>query len=328
MKTMRETLDDIKSGSTSARKITNMNKGLKTMQSRSSNKFKGFTIDLNNPTNEMFNDIDSMINEWEFKIKDEYGIINKNFFEDGKGRCEFCGKVGCKSLYRIVNHKTNKSMEIASQCIKLYQIPTYIDGEPISIEEGFDYINKLNDISKSEYGKLFTICNQNNLIILNNNPKYKEEYLNYLKDYGRIIYSVIDKTEREGKIPDKEELNEVFDAHHSFYIFSKDMNNEGLVTFVPGAAAVLNNTFKYSAKFKVILNNLLAEYCRNNTEDKKFNFYNAAKKAFDITKDFNCFDIYSIASVRFWTKERFVKESNRPNIFDLVGLIVLMPQGT
>ena len=308
-------------------KITYAQKSLLNLQNNSSDKYK-FDFDLYNLTEDDYNLLMDMISKFEFKVVNEYGVYNNSIFKDtANGICELCGKNGCKHLYKIVNIDTNKKLYVGSQCIKKFNLDCYINEDKVDVDEALNMAENIysnvDKIKNSEYGKLFMYCHNNNEIILENNPAYRNFYDENIDSYGETVFSGIYCLENNQPISDSI-YKEIENYHFKMYRWSSNLNkNEGIITFVPNLIMVVNNTLKYDAKYKVILNGLSADYYNNKKLNKKNFLYLNARNVYDNIKNINSIYPYTLLNSTDFIKARII--DSKPKAFDIIALILSLP---
>lgn len=273
-------------------KITSETKVLNHLKDLSKN--NDFEIELTQEwlsNKDNFKKVTDMIDEWEFKAKSVYDVNALSLFKiypDGSGVCQLCGHSGCKTLYEINDKFNGKQLFSGSQCIKKFGLRSYIGEEEASVDEVTEYLkgieDEIDDIIDSPYAKIFNMCHRNNLTILNNasDKNILKFYLDNIDAYGKTIFTAIQQMEKYGSVSD-DVKNEAKIAFNRFYSWSNSNNHNDLITFIPELDVIVDNTMKYSAKFKIILSYMIAEYYRNGKTNK--NLYNTLKMIYNETKD-------------------------------------------
>lgn len=316
-------------------KITSEEKCLNYLKQFSSPQYTNLNIDLSQKINESLgNSLTDMLDEWVFKARNEYGVLNRSFFKDKDGVCQMCNHKGCKELFKIYNTKSNKYIYVGCKCLLKLDPVTYIGDKEVTAKNGIDYINeKSKDIEKimnSKFGAIFKVCHENNLTILENQSgipqSSKDFYAEHIDNFGRILYSLIECIENGEEIP-PELFSEARTEQHVIYEKWSSINNfNNIITFVPSVAGILDNKQKYSAKYKIVLSSLVAEYLKNRKSENKKNLYDVLSDIYYKTKNINLDDNYSITNsvCTLWIHKRYL-EYNKVLPFDIFALILTLP---
>lgn len=327
---MIQLLEDLNEGKRenySSNLITGLNQSLLNMKKLSSDKFKNINFDVKKDFD--LNKIKEMLNEWELNIFDKFGRCHINDLiktqtNDEKFECELCkstnenakGRFTCKTVYRIENKRTHKSMWVGSQCIKKFRIKILNEGQEVEYSKFEGIVNNIKEdyekYKKSQDSTVFDFCNKYTSIVLSARGKYYEnlknedsrfeelyrksltnikDYKKKMSYYGDIMYSLYNMKERmtDEAIKESDVYQDAVSYHtSSLYDYSAGMGDKRFYTFIPAPEFALTGKIRFMGGWKIALMTITAfKLTRDMYKKDDYNLIYPYNRFFETINGFN-----------------------------------------